>query len=518
MSADQKYYITTPIYYVNGDPHMGHVYTSLACDILARFKRLDGYDVHFLTGTDEHGLKVYQAARDNGVSAQELTDKYAKNFKDMAALFEFSNDDFIRTTEERHKKGAQALWKKLEENGDIYLDSYSGWYAVRDEAYYKEDELFVDDQGVKRATASGAEVKWVEEESYFFKLSEWQDRLLEFYEQNQDFIAPSSRKNEIISFVKSGLKDLSISRTTFDWGIPVPGNDKHVMYVWIDALTNYITALGYPDENAAKFKDFWPADVHMVGKEITRFHCIYWPAFLMSAGLACPKRVYANGWMTVEGEKMSKSVGNVISPELLIERYGLDGARYVLMKVAPFGNDCDFSHEHAVNTLNADLANGLGNLAQRTLSMIAKNCEGKVPERANLNAEDQDLLQQAYNILPKMREEFDAQRMNKGLEAIMNVVSAANGYIDAQAPWTLKKEDPARMAVVLSVIAETVRCLALVMQPIVPSSAAKLLDQLAVDPEQRSFTFINAEHALEAGIELPTPQGVFPRIVEEEAA
>lgn len=518
MSADQKYYITTPIYYVNGDPHMGHVYTSLACDILARFKRLDGYDVHFLTGTDEHGLKVYQAARDNGVSAQDFTDKYAKNFKDMAALFEFSNDDFIRTTEERHKEGAQALWKKLEENGDIYLDSYSGWYAVRDEAYYNEDELFVDDQGVKRATASGAEVKWVEEESYFFKLSEWQDRLLEFYEQNPEFIAPSSRKNEIISFVKSGLKDLSISRTTFDWGIPVPGNDKHVMYVWIDALTNYITALGYPDENAAKFKDFWPADVHMVGKEITRFHCIYWPAFLMSAGLACPKRVYANGWMTVEGEKMSKSVGNVISPELLIERYGLDGARYVLMKVAPFGNDCDFSHEHAVNTLNADLANGLGNLAQRSLSMIAKNCEGKVPERTNLTAEDQDLLQQAYNILPKMREEFDAQRMNKGLEAIMNVVSAANGYIDAQAPWTLKKEDPARMAVVLSVIAETVRCLALVMQPIVPSSAAKLLDQLAVDPKQRSFTFINAEHALGAGIELPAPQGVFPRIVEEEAA
>jgi methionyl-tRNA synthetase len=518
MSNDKTYYITTPIYYVNGEPHMGHVYTSVACDVLARFKRLDGYDVRFLTGTDEHGLKVYQSARDRGRDAQSVTDEYAQNFKDMAAKFNFSNDDFIRTTEERHKKGAQAFWQKLVESGDIYLDSYSGWYAVRDEAYYTEDELYKDENGVLKASASGAEVKWVEEESYFFKLSEWQDRLIEFYEQNPEFIAPASRKNEIISFVKGGLKDLSISRTTFDWGIPIPNDPKHVMYVWIDALTNYITALGYPDENAENFQKYWPADLHMVGKEITRFHCVYWPAFLMSAGLPCPKRVYANGWMTVEGEKMSKSVGNVISPDLLLQRYGLDGARYVLMKIAPFGNDCDFSHEHAVNLLNADLANGLGNLAQRSLSMIAKNCNGKVPARDTLTAEDEALLKQTYELLPLVRAEFDEQRLNKGLEAVMALVSAANGYIDAQAPWTLKKEDPARMSVVLSVIAETVRCIAILIQPVVPDSAAKLLDQLAVPEGERTFAHLGSEYALKAGTELPTPQGVFPRILGEEAA
>ncbi len=515
---DKNFYITTPIYYVNGDPHMGHVYTTIASDVLARFKRLDGYNVHFLTGTDEHGLKVYQAARDKDMTAQELTDQCSQKFRDLGKMFNFSNDDFIRTTEDRHKKGAQALWKKLEEAGDIYLDKYAGWYAVRDEAYYNEDELYEDEQGVKRACPTGAEVKWVEEESYFFKLSEWQDRLLEFYEKNPDFIQPQSRKNEILSFVKSGLKDLSISRTTFDWGIHVPGHESHVMYVWIDALTNYITALGYPDEKAPLFEKFWPADIHMVGKEITRFHCVYWPAFLMSAGVQPPKKVFANGWMTVEGEKMSKSVGNVITPETLIERYGLDGSRFVLLRIAPFGNDCDFSHEHAVNMINSDLANGLGNLAQRTLSMIVKNCDGIVSARNALTSEDKDLLDEAYQMLEGVRVEFDAVRLHKGFEVIWKVVSAANGYIDAQAPWTLKKTDPERMGVVLSVLAEVIRCLGLIIQPIMPDSSEKLLDQLEIPQNERNFMHLSPEYALKAGTTISQPQGVFPRIVEEDAA
>lgn len=514
----EPYYITTPIYYVNGDPHMGHVYTTVACDVLARFKRLDGHDVYFLTGTDEHGLKVFQSARDKNISAQELTDLYAQKFRDLHDQFNLSNNDFIRTTEERHRIGAQALWKKLEEAGDIYLDSYSGWYAVRDEAYYNEDELYEDEEGVKRARPTNAEVKWVEEESYFFKLSAWGDRLLEFYEEHPEFIEPQSRRNEITSFVKSGLKDLSISRTTFDWGIPVPGNDKHVMYVWIDALTNYITALGYPDESSELYQKFWPADVHMVGKEITRFHCIYWPAFLMSAKLSVPKKVFANGWMTVEGEKMSKSVGNVITPETLLERYGLDGSRFVLLRIAPFGNDCDFSHEHAVNLINSELANGLGNLAQRTLSMIVKNCDGKIAEREDLTPEDDALLKQAYDMLNQVRNEFDALRLHKGFETIWKVVSSANGYIDAQAPWTLKKTDPERMAVVLAVLAEVIRCLGIIIQPIMPDSADKMLNQLNIADDKRTFEFLDSAHALEANITIEPPEGVFPRIVEEEKA
>ncbi len=516
--SEKNYYITTPIYYVNGDPHMGHVYTTMACDVLARFKRLDGYNVRFLTGTDEHGLKVYQSARDKGISPQELTDMYSQKFRDLQQQFNLSNDDFIRTTEERHKEGAQALWKKLEEAGDIYLDSYVGWYAVRDEAYYNEDELFEDEDGIKRAKESGAEVKWVEEESYFFRLSAWQDRLLEFYEANPNFIEPQSRRNEILSFVKGGLKDLSISRTTFDWGVPVPGNDKHVMYVWIDALTNYISALGYPDTSSDHYQTFWPADIHMVGKEITRFHCVYWPAFLMSAQLDTPKKVFANGWMTVEGEKMSKSVGNVITPETLLERYGLDGARFVLMRIAPFGNDCDFSHEHAINLINSELANGLGNLAQRSLSMIVKNCEGQIAERTNLTSDDQTLLNNTYAMLDKVRQEFEGVRLHKGCEEIWKIVSAANGYIDAQAPWTLKKTDPERMAIVLSVLSEVIRCLGIIIQPLMPDSADKILSQLCIDNAERNFSYLTADHAVQAGTTIEQPQGVFPRIIEEDRA
>lgn len=516
--SEKTYYITTPIYYVNGAPHMGHVYSTVAADVIARFKRLDGYNVHFLTGTDEHGLKVFQAARDKGVSAQALTDECSEMFRALHGQFNLSNDDFIRTTEQRHKTGAQALWTKLQEAGDIYLDKYAGWYAVRDEAYYLEDELYEDEQGIKRARATGADVKWVEEESYFFKLSAWEERLNTFYTENPDFIAPESSRKEVVSFVKGGLKDLSISRTTFDWGIPVPGDAKHVMYVWIDALANYITALGYPDDKDGKMKAFWPADVHLVGKEIVRFHCVYWPAFLMAAGLQPPRRVYANGWMTVEGQKMSKSVGNVITPETLLSRYGLDGSRFVLLRIAPFGNDCDFSHTQAINYINADLANGLGNLAQRTLSMIAKNCGGTVPNRNALSAEDNALLAQAYGLLAQLRDDIDYQRLHKVLEGIWKLVSAANGYVDSQAPWALKKENPPRMETVLSVLAEVIRCLGILIQPLMPESAAKLLNQVGVAEDARTFAHLSGEHALQPGTVLPAPQGVFPRIIEEEVA
>ncbi len=516
MSDNNSFYITTPIYYVNDKPHLGHTYTAVACDVLARFKRLDGVDVKFLTGTDEHGLKIMQAAEKAGVSPQELTDRVSQNFRDLVDVMNYSNDDFIRTTEERHIKAAQALWQKITDAGDVYLDKYSGWYAVRDEAYYTESEL-TDGPGGKKIAPSGAECEWVEEESYFFKLSEWQDRLLDFYKKNPNFIQPDSRRNEVISFVEGGLRDLSISRTAFDWGVPVPGDDKHIMYVWIDALTNYMTSVGYPDTECEEFKKFWPADVHVVGKDILRFHAVYWPAFLMSVGLEPPKKIFAHGWWTVEGQKISKSLGNAIAPSELVERYGVDASRYFLMREIPFGNDGNFSHEHAVNRINADLANGLGNLAQRTLSMIYKNCDGKMPAPGTFTGEDKNLLNDAQvRLIDAVRGDLDKLQIHRALEAVMAVTSEADAYVDTQAPWKLKKEDPERMGTVLYVLAETIRCLALIMQPVVPASAAKMLDQLAVPDNERDFSFISADHALKPGVEIAKPEGVFPRIVEEE--
>ncbi len=511
----KSYYITTPIYYVNDKPHLGHAYTSIACDVLARFKRLDGYDVRFMTGTDEHGLKVKQAAEKAGVDPQTFTDQVSQNFRDLCPLLNYSNDDFIRTTEPRHIKACQQLWNTLVEKGDIYLGKYEGWYAVRDEAYYAEDEL-KDGPNGKKVAPSGAEVEWMVEESYFFKLSAWGERLLKFYAENPDFIQPEARANEVKRFVEGGLKDLSVSRTAFDWGVPVPGNDKHIMYVWIDALTNYLTVAGYPDTNSEDFKKFWPADLHMVGKDILRFHAVYWPAFLMAADIAPPKRVFAHGWWTIEGQKMSKSLGNVIAPADLVTRYGVDGSRYFLLREVPFGNDGDFSHANALNRINNDLANGLGNLAQRTLSFIFKNCEGKIPAPGKLTADDKALLEAAQvTMLENARKEFDQQRFNRALEAIWSVVDKANLYIDVQAPWTLKKTDIARMNTVLYVLTETIRCLALAIQPVVPESAAKMLDQLNIPAEQRIFEYIAAAHAIKAGSEIPQPQGIFPRLVEE---
>jgi methionyl-tRNA synthetase len=510
----EKFYITTAISYPNGKPHIGHAYELIATDALARFQRLDGKDVYFLTGTDEHGIKMYQTARKEGITPRELADRNAAEFKRMAEALNASNDDFIRTSEERHYHSSQAIWKAMLANGDIYKDSYAGWYSVRDEAYYGEEETEVRPDGV-RYGPQGTPVEWVEEESYFFRLSAYQDRLLQLYVDRPGFIGPNERRNEIVSFVKSGLKDLSISRTTFDWGIPVPDDEKHVMYVWVDALTNYITGVCYPDENAKLWR-YWPADVHVIGKDITRFHAVYWPAFLMSAGIELPKRVFGHGFVFNRGEKMSKSVGNVIDPFALVEHYGLDQVRYFLLREVPFGQDGNYSHEAIVARTNADLANDLGNLAQRSLSMIAKNCEGRVPARGTLQPVDEAMLRQAEEALATARTAMGDQAIHTALAAIFAVVAEANRYFAGQEPWALKKTDPARMATVLYTTAETVRRIAILCQPYIPASAGKLLDLLAIAEDRRSFIDVGDAGALVEGTELPAPSGVFPRYVEKE--
>ncbi len=509
------YYITTPIYYVNDVPHIGHAYTTLACDALARFKRLAGYDVKFLTGTDEHGQKVEASAQAAGVDPQTFTDRVSQNFRELSGALDFSNDDFIRTTEARHKRSCQALWEKLLANGEIYLGSYAGWYAVRDEAFHTESELKTRPDGTKEAP-SGAPVEWVEEPSYFFRLSAWQDKLLDFYAANPGFILPETRRNEVLSFVKGGLKDLSISRTTFKWGIAVPNDPGHIMYVWLDALTNYITAVGFPDTDDDAFRTYWPADVHMVGKDILRFHAVYWPAFLMGAGVAPPKRVYAHGWWTNEGQKISKSLGNVIDPHDLVARYGLDQVRYFLLREVPFGSDGDFSHRAMVGRMNNDLANDFGNLAQRSLSMIAKNCDGVLPTPGAFTNADKALLKAAVDLHARLDAEYEIQAFHKALEATWAAIADANRYIDEQAPWALRKADPARMGTVLYVVAETLRHLAILSQPIMPGAMSRMLDQLGVAADKRDFASL--ADALAPGTVLPKPQGIFPRFVEEEGA
>ncbi len=504
------YYITTPIYYVNDVPHIGHAYTSLAADVLARFKRLAGFDVKFLTGTDEHGQKIAKAAAAAGIAPQQFCDQVSDNFRTLTQKMNFSNDDFIRTTEPRHHKAAQALWNKLIETGAIYLGSYAGWYAVRDEAYYGEDELT--ETAGRKFAPSGAECEWVEEASYFFKLSDYCDKLLAFYEAQPDFIAPKARRNEVISFVKSGLKDLSVSRTSFAWGIPIPGDPTHVMYVWLDALTNYITALGYPNLDGEMAR-FWPESIHLVGKDILRFHAVYWPAFLMAAELPPPKRIFAHGWWTIEGQKMSKSTGNVIAPDALVDGYGLDQTRYFLLREVPFGQDGDFSHAAMLQRINSDLANNLGNLVQRTLSFIAKNLGGALPQAGDLNADDMVLLKQASDLYAILQKQIDAQEFQRALEAIWALSSAANIYIDTQAPWSLRKQgELIRMNTVLFVLCEVIRHLGLYLQPFIPEAAEKLLNLLAIPAAQRDFSFISDCYTWPDELILPLPVPIFPRL------
>jgi len=500
-------FITTPIYYVNDRPHIGHAYTSLAADVLARWRRLEGRDVFFLTGTDEHGQKVEKAARDAGQDPQAFTDTVSQHFRDLAVKMGFSIDSFIRTTEPRHKHACAALWEKLQANGEIYLGHYEGWYAVRDEAFYGPDELTERD-GVKYAP-SGAPVEWVREPSYFFRLSNWAERLLAFYDANPDFILPASRRNEVIAFVKSGLGDLSISRTSFRWGVPVPGDPQHVMYVWLDALTNYITAAGYPD-NPAAFAKWWPADIHFVGKDILRFHAIYWPAFLMGAGLEPPKRVFAHGWWTNEGQKISKSLGNVIDPVALVDEFGLDPIRYFLLREVPFGQDGDFSRAALIGRNNGELANALGNLANRTLSLIQRNCDAKLPAPAQ-RAPSDAMLADPVNALPAaVAAHLDRQEFHLALEAVMSAVREANGYITVEQPWALKKSDPARMEAVLRQLHDALRVFATVLQPFMPTSMAKLLDQLGVPEEARGLADLSTP--LPGGNALPPPEPLFRKI------
>jgi methionyl-tRNA synthetase len=516
--TNPRYYITTPIYYVNDVPHIGHAYTSLACDVMARYKRLDGYDVMFLTGTDEHGQKVAKSAATAGIDPQAFTDKVSQNFRDLSKGLNLSNDDFIRTTEKRHKKACQALWNTLLAKGEIYLGKYAGWYALRDEAFYGEDELTTTPTG-KKIAPSGAECEWMEEPSYFFKLSAWADRLLEFYDKHPDFILPTTRRNEVVSFVKSGMRDLSVSRTALTWGVAVPNEPEHVMYVWLDALTNYLTGVGYPDTGSAMYKRNWPADLHMVGKDILRFHAVYWPAFLMAAGLEVPHRVFAHGWWTNEGQKISKSLGNVIDPYELIQTYGLDQTRYFLMREVSFGSDGDFSRSAMIRRINSELANDLGNLAQRSLSMINKNCAATVPACGDYSDADKKLLGDAKAMLNEVCKELDVQAFHKALDVIWRVIGDANRYVDEQAPWALKKTDQARMATVLYVLAETLRHIAIVVQPFMPDAMSKLLDQLVVPKDQRQLAHIKDDtFKLKSGTPLPAPGGVFPRYVEPENA
>jgi methionyl-tRNA synthetase len=509
------FYITTAISYPNGAPHIGHAYEAMATDAIARFMRLDGQDVRFLTGTDEHGIKMLQTARREGIEPRELADRNTALFKEMADLLNLSIDDFIRTSEPRHKRACQAIWEAMKANGDIYLDTYSGWYAVRDEAFYAEGETEVRD-GV-RYGPQGSPVEWVEEESYFFRLSAYQDRLLALYAEQPDFIGPDERRNEILSFVKSGLRDLSISRTTFDWGIKVPGDERHVMYVWVDALTNYITAIGYPDDEQGLFTRYWPG-IHIIGKDIVRFHTVYWPAFLMSAGLDVPKRVFAHGFLFNRGEKMSKSVGNVVGPRELVETYGLDPVRYFFLREVPFGQDGNYSHEAIVARMNADLANDLGNLAQRSLSMVAKNLDGVLPAPGPFSDTDFEILARADALLPLCRAAMNGQRIHEALNAIWAVVAEANRYFAGEEPWAVRKTDPERFGTVLWTTAEVIRQVAILALPVMPESMERLLDLLAVPSYARTFDRLGEAGRLPGELALPAPVGIFPRFVEDAAA
>ena len=522
-----RFYVTTAIPYANGAPHIGHAYERIATDAIQRFMRLDGRDTLFVTGMDEYGLKVQQTAAREGVTPQAFVDRVAAEFEAMGELLNARADDIVRTTQPRHARSVQAIWERMAANGDIYLSKYAGWYSVRDEAYFDESELTPGPEGAKLAP-TGAPVEWVEEESWFFRLSAYADKLLAHYAAHPDFVTPEKYLNEIAAFVKRGLSDLSISRTAFAWGVPVPGDPKHVMYVWVDALTNYITATGFPDADAPRAK-FWPADAHVIGKDITRFHAIYWPAFLMSAGLPLPKQVVVHGFLFNRGEKMSKSVGNVVSPASLVAAYGLDPVRYFFLREVPFGQDGNYSHEAIVARMNADLANDIGNLAQRSLSMIAKNCEGRVPDPTGARASPEDLamLARADALVGEARRHMATFQVHLYVAAVFEVVAETNRYFANAEPWKLAKTDPARMRLVLYVTIETLRIAATLLQPIMPGSMAKLLDLLALSPDARTFAALetggsagalSAPNRLEPGRALPPPAAVFPRYVEPEAS
>jgi methionyl-tRNA synthetase len=511
----KPFYITTAISYPNGKPHIGHAYEAIAADAIARFQRLKGRDVFFLTGTDEHGLKMAQAARERDITPAALAEEMSSYFRAMDERLNISFDRFIRTTEPAHHKASQAIWRAMADNGDIYLDRYEGWYSVRDEAYYDEKELVTADSG-ERLSPQGTLVEWTVEESWFFRLSAYQDRLLAHYRDNPDFIRPESRRNEVMRFVEGGLSDLSISRTSFDWGVKVPGSDDHVMYVWVDALTNYLTGAGYPDDEE-RFARYWPADVHIIGKDIIRFHAVYWPAFLMSAGIALPKQVFGHGFLLHRGEKMSKSLGNVVDPIDLVDAFGVDPLRYFLLREVTFGQDGGYSAEAIINKVNADLANSFGNLVQRTLSFISRNCEGRLPFGGKDSEVDGELLAKvAIACSHELPNHFSVLDLSGGIEAWLRAVFACNQYIDAEAPWTLKKTDPERMTAVLATLCAAIRDLAVAIQPVIPASAGIVLDMLGVPAGERDFAALadgeGYARVAASGFKLAPPAPIFPRL------
>ena len=502
-------YITTPIYYVNDVPHIGHVYTTLISDIIARFSRLDGHNVKFVTGTDEHGQKIEKAAKDNNISLFDFTDNTSAIFRSLADIMNYSYDDFIRTTEIRHKKAVTALWKRLCDNKAIYLGSYSGWYSVRDEAFYQEKEL------VDGKAPTGAEVEWIEEPSYFFKLSNFQEKLLDFYKKHPDFIVPKHRYNEVISFVKSGLRDLSVSRQNVSWGIKVPDNEEHVIYVWVDALSNYLTVLGFPDMNSKEYQNYWADDtsfiLHVVGKDILRFHAVYWPAILMAADLPLPKKILAHGWWTNEGQKISKSLGNVIDPFELLQEFGVDQLRYFLIKEMPVGNDGDFRKSSLINCINYDLANNIGNLVQRTVSLLYKECDGIIPVVGNNLLCDEESLLNYQEILDRVRGCISRFSLNEMVHIIEELSSMANEYIAARAPWKLSKSNPEVMKAVLYKLLEYIRCIGLLLQPIMPTLSSRILDQIALSKCNRNFNKFAVP--IDMNIVLPKPNPIFAKVV-----
>jgi len=511
---NKNYYITTPIYYPSAKPHMGHAYTNIIADFFARFKRMDGFNVHFLTGTDEHGLKIQRAAEKNNIDPLKFCDEISHTFKNLSKVLNLTNTDFIRTTEERHKKTVQYLWNQLEKNDDIYLSQYSGWYSVSDEAFYNEDEI-TDFNGVKKASLSGSPVEWIEEESYFFRLSKWQDKLLDYFEKNPKFISPKARKNEVISFVKSGLKDLSISRKAFSWGIKVPSNSTHVIYVWLDALTNYISALNYPDTNDKLYKDFWPASIHLIGKDILRFHAVYWPAFLMAAKIPLPKKVFGHGWILSGEEKMSKSKGNILDPLDIIKTYGLDQLRYYLIKEVSFGNDGNISQERLENCINSDLANNYGNLCQRVTAFTKKNCSSKVPNNFKFNDDDFKILNKFTENLENLRNEIDNQNINYYIDFIVSSLFEANKYFNDQEPWK-KKDDKERLNTIVYTSLEIIRKISFMLYPIIPDSIKKALIIFNLDISHINFSSIGIHNYLKKGSSINKIDILFKKIERKD--
>ena len=512
--SKKNFYITTPIYYPSGSPHMGHAYSSIVADVFARFKRLEGKNVFFLTGTDEHGLKIQREAEKSNKDVKVFCDELSSKFKDLSKILNLSIDNFIRTTEERHHRSVQSLWKRLLESGDIYLSKYAGWYSVSDEAYYTEDEI-ITDNGKKVSKLSGSTVDWLEEESYFFKLSAWQNKLLEHYKNNPSFVSPKSRNNEIVQFVKSGLNDLSVSRTSFKWGIPVPNDKKHIVYVWLDALTNYISALNFPNTEDNLYKNFWPANIHIIGKDILRFHAVYWPAFLMAANLPLPLKIYGHGWILSDEKKMSKSLGNILNPIEIINTYGIDQLRYYLIKEVSLGNDGSVSMENLKNCINNDLANNFGNLCQRVFSFIEKNCEGKLPKPDKLKQEDSIFLNVLINKVPELISDMNDQNLNDYIKKVVNFSFSANKYFNDLQPWTLKKTDISRMNTILYTIVSQIKNISILLSPIIPISSEKILDIMNLKKEERNISAINNDDIFNHNLEFKKTSILFKKIEDD---